>query len=103
MGRSFGMSQSIGRGSQQSEIAFAGQYTQTVTLADLLKPQVLQSISRRATGEQYLVVPATDLTGTSGRRPHRSHACRRVCTGKSGDDEAAQYGPVAPHVAVTVL
>ena len=36
---------------------FASHYTQTITLADLLKPQVLEAISRRATGEKYLVVP----------------------------------------------
>jgi NADPH:quinone reductase-like Zn-dependent oxidoreductase len=37
---------------------FASNYTQTISLADLLKPQILQLISRKATGEKFLVTPA---------------------------------------------
>jgi NADPH:quinone reductase-like Zn-dependent oxidoreductase len=37
---------------------FASHYTQTIPLADLLKPQMLQMISRKATGEKFLVTPA---------------------------------------------
>lgn len=37
---------------------FASHYTQMVSLADLLKPQILQLISRKATGEKFLVTPA---------------------------------------------
>ncbi|ORA38822.1 zinc-binding dehydrogenase [Mycobacterium aquaticum] len=37
---------------------FASHYTQTIPLADLLKPQILQMISRKATGEKFLVTPA---------------------------------------------
>lgn len=37
---------------------FASHYTQAIPLADLLKPQILQMISRKATGEKFLVTPA---------------------------------------------
>jgi NADPH:quinone reductase-like Zn-dependent oxidoreductase len=37
---------------------FASHYTQAIALADLLKPQILQMISRKATGETFLVTPA---------------------------------------------
>jgi NADPH:quinone reductase-like Zn-dependent oxidoreductase len=37
---------------------FASHYTQTIALADLLRPEVLQMISRKATGEKFLVAPA---------------------------------------------
>jgi NADPH2:quinone reductase len=36
---------------------FASNYTSSVTLADLLRPETLQSVSRKATGEKYLVTP----------------------------------------------
>jgi NADPH:quinone reductase-like Zn-dependent oxidoreductase len=76
--RSFGMAWSVGgwlltpflakigptrvaelqaRVAAEVKTTFASHYTQTITLADLLKPQVLEAISRRATGEKYLVVP----------------------------------------------
>jgi hypothetical protein len=32
-----------------------------------------------------------------------SHAGFRFCAGEGGDDEATQYGPVAPDVALTIL
>ncbi len=38
---------------------FASHYTQSVTLPDLLRPEVLQAIVRKATGEKYLLTPAT--------------------------------------------
>jgi NADPH:quinone reductase len=76
--RSFGMAWSVGgwlltpflvkigptrvaelhaRVAAEVKTTFASHYTQTITLADLLKPEVLEAISRRATGEKYLVVP----------------------------------------------
>jgi NADPH:quinone reductase len=36
---------------------FVSHYTQSIGLADLLRPDVLQAISRKATGEKFLVVP----------------------------------------------
>ena len=36
---------------------FVSHYTQSVGLADLLRPDVLQAISRKATGAKYLVTP----------------------------------------------
>lgn len=38
---------------------FASHYTQTVTLADLLRPDILQAVARKATGEKYLLTPAS--------------------------------------------
>jgi NADPH:quinone reductase len=76
--RSFGMAWSVGgwlltpflakigpervaelhaRVAAEVKTTFASHYTQTITLADLLNPHVLEAISRKATGEKYLVVP----------------------------------------------
>lgn len=38
---------------------FASHYTQQVALDDLLRPDVLQAIARKATGEKYLLTPAS--------------------------------------------
>ena len=46
------------RVASEIKTTFASHYTQSVTLSDLLQPEVLQSISRKATGEKYLVTPA---------------------------------------------
>jgi NADPH:quinone reductase-like Zn-dependent oxidoreductase len=37
---------------------FASHYTQTISLSDLLAPEILRSISRMATGQKVLVAPA---------------------------------------------
>jgi NADPH2:quinone reductase len=36
---------------------FASHYTQTISLADLLQPEILKMISRKATGEKFLIAP----------------------------------------------
>src|SRR5271163_1249004 len=36
---------------------FASHYSQTIGLAELLRPEILQAISRKATGEKFLVTP----------------------------------------------
>ncbi len=46
------------RVASEIKTTFASHYNQTVTLSDLLQPEVLRSISRKATGEKYLVTPA---------------------------------------------
>jgi NADPH:quinone reductase-like Zn-dependent oxidoreductase len=46
------------RVASEIKTTFASHYTQSVTLSDLLRPEILQSISRKATGEKYLVTPA---------------------------------------------
>lgn len=48
------------RVASEVKTTFASRYTQRIDLAELLKPEVLQAISRKATGEKYLVEPATD-------------------------------------------
>jgi NADPH:quinone reductase-like Zn-dependent oxidoreductase len=47
------------RVASEIKTTFASHYTQLVTLAALLEPQVLQAITRKATGEKYLVTPAS--------------------------------------------
>lgn len=37
---------------------FASHYTKSVSLSDLLRPDILESIGRKATGEKFLVTPA---------------------------------------------
>jgi NADPH:quinone reductase len=37
---------------------FASRYTRTISLADLLKPEVMAAYNRKATGEKYLVNPS---------------------------------------------
>jgi NADPH:quinone reductase-like Zn-dependent oxidoreductase len=46
------------RVASEIKTTFASHYTQSVTLAELLEPQVLHAITRKATGEKYLVTPA---------------------------------------------
>ena len=52
-----GMAELCARVAAEVTTTFASSYTQTVTLADLLKPEILELISRKATGEKYLVIP----------------------------------------------
>jgi hypothetical protein len=52
-----GMAELCARVAAEVKTTFASSYTQTVTLADLLKPEILELISRKATGEKYLVIP----------------------------------------------
>lgn len=40
---------------------FASRYTQTISLADALRPEVLAAYGRRATGEKYLIDPSRGL------------------------------------------
>jgi hypothetical protein len=46
------------RVASEIKTTFASHYTQSVMLAEVLEPQVLQAITRKATGEKYLVTPA---------------------------------------------
>jgi len=46
------------RVASEIKTTFASRYTQSVALSDLLQPHILQSMSRKATGEKYLVMPA---------------------------------------------
>jgi len=46
------------RVASEIKTTFASHYTQSISLADLLRPEILQAISRKATGEKFLVTPA---------------------------------------------
>jgi NADPH:quinone reductase-like Zn-dependent oxidoreductase len=48
------------RVASEIKTTFASHYTQSISLADLLRPEILQAISRRATGEKFLVTPTRD-------------------------------------------
>ena len=40
---------------------FASHYTQEISLAEALKPEIIAAYNRRATGEKYLINPAKGL------------------------------------------
>jgi hypothetical protein len=67
----------------KTELA-AGSSGDCLSVSNSLKPKRLSDIE---------VSPATEC----------SHAGLRFCAGEGGGDEATQYGPVAPDVAVTIL
>jgi len=45
------------RVASEIKTTFASHYSQTVGLAELLRPEILQAISRKASGEKFLVTP----------------------------------------------
>jgi hypothetical protein len=47
------------RVASEIKTTFASHYTQSISLADLLRPEILQVISRKATGEKFLVTPTS--------------------------------------------
>jgi hypothetical protein len=74
----------------KTELA-AGSSDDCLTVSNSLKPKRLSDME---------VSPATECAFRWGAC---SHAGFRFCAGEGGGDEATQYGPVAPDVAVTVL
>jgi hypothetical protein len=45
------------RVASELKTTFASHYTQVISLADLLQPEILRASNRRATGEKYLIDP----------------------------------------------
>ncbi|HWA60088.1 MAG TPA: zinc-binding dehydrogenase [Caulobacteraceae bacterium] len=49
------------RVADELKTTFASHYTQVISLAEALKPEVIAAYNRRATGEKYLINPNKDL------------------------------------------
>lgn len=45
------------RVASEIKTTFASHYTQSIDLAELLRPEILRAISRKATGEKFLIAP----------------------------------------------
>jgi NADPH:quinone reductase len=49
------------RVARELKTTFASQYSQVISLAEALRPQILAAYSKRATGQKYLINPNKDL------------------------------------------